>query len=68
MKHKIKNITRYSIEPKDHVFAKCYVFLSFAKNMSKNIDKSVSKNSSSKCNQKVFDHAKQSGTDALKTG
>ena len=29
-------IIRYSVKPKDQVFAKRYGFLSFAKNMSKN--------------------------------
>ena len=40
--------------------------MSFAKNMGKNIGKNISKNLSSKYNQKPFDHAKQSATDALK--
>ena len=35
--------------------------------MSKNIGKSINKNLSSKYSQKLFDHAKQSATDALKT-
>ena len=35
--------------------------------MAKNIGKNMSKNVSGKCNQKLLYHAKQSGTDALKT-
>ena len=35
--------------------------------MGKNIDKITSKNVSSECSQKLFDHATQSATDALKT-
>ena len=41
--------------------------MSFAGNMAKNISKNVNKNVSSKSNQKFFDDAKQSATDALKT-
>ena len=36
--------------------------------MSKNIGKNISKNLSGKNSQKLLDHAKQSATDALKTG
>ena len=54
---------RYSIEPKDRIFLKGYGFLSFAKNVSKNIGKNLS----SKYNQKLIDHAKQSTTDTFKT-
>ena len=32
-----------------------------------NICKNINKNLSSKCSQKLLDHAKQSATDALKT-
>ena len=35
--------------------------------MGRNIGKDVSKNLSSKYSQKLFDHAKQTATDALKT-
>ena len=35
--------------------------------MDKNIGKNVSKNLSSKYSQKLFDHAKQFATDAIKT-
>ena len=30
-----------SIERRDRIFVKCYVFLSFAKNMGKNIEKNI---------------------------
>ena len=40
---------------------------SFAKNINKNIGKNISKNVSSKFSQKLFDNAKQSAIDALKT-
>ena len=36
----------------------------FARDMRKNISKIISKNLSNKYSQKLFDHAKQSGTDA----
>ena len=36
--------------------------------MSRIIGKNISKNLSSKCSQKCINHAKQSATDALKTG
>ena len=58
---------RYSVQPKDQIFVKGYGFLSYAKNMGKNIGKNISKNLSAKYSQKLFDHAKQSTTDALKT-
>ena len=41
--------------------------MSFARNLAINIGKILRKNSSSKHNQKLLDHAKQSITDALKT-
>ena len=48
--------------------------MSFAKNTGKNIDKNISKNLSGKygpgmlaMRQKLFDHAKKSSIDALKT-
>ena len=41
--------------------------MSFAQNMGKNIGKNISKNLSGKYSQKLFDHAKQSVTDTLKT-
>ena len=46
---------RYSIEPRDRIYGKGYGFLSFAKNMS------------NKYGQKLFDTAKKSTTDTIKT-
>ena len=37
-------MTRYSVQSRDRILVKGYVFLSFAKNMSKNIAKNISKN------------------------
>ena len=51
---------RYSIEPRDRIYVKGYGFLSFAKNMGKS--------STNKYDQKLFDSAKNSTTDAIKTG
>ena len=45
---------RYSIEPRDRIYAKDYGFLTFAKNMSNNYS------------QKLLDSAKKSTTDAIK--
>ena len=50
---------RYSIEPRDRIYAKGYGFLSFAKNMGKSL--------SNKYGQKLLDSAKKSTTDAIKT-
>ena len=50
---------RYSIEPKNRIYVKGCGFLSFAKNMGKNV--------SNKYSQKLFDTAKKSTTDAMKT-
>ena len=50
---------RQSIEPRDRIYVKGYGFLSFAKNMGKSL--------SSKYGQKLFDIAKKSTTDAIKT-
>ena len=58
---------RYSFQPRDQIFVKCYEFLSFGKNVGKNIGKSLSKYLIVKCSQKLPVHAKQSATDALKT-
>ena len=46
---------RYSIEPRDRIYVKGYGFLSFAKNMT------------NEYGQKLFDTAKKSTTDAIKT-
>ena len=50
---------RYSIEPRDRINVKRYVFLSFAKN--------IGKSSSSKYGQKLLDSTKKSATEAIKT-
>ena len=50
---------RYSIEPRDRIYVKGYVFLSFAKNMGKSL--------SNKFGQKLLDSAKKSTVDAIKT-
>ena len=50
---------RYSIEPKDRIYLKGYVFLSFAKKMGTNL--------SNKYGQKLLDSAKKSPADAIKT-
>ena len=46
---------RYSVEPRDRINLKGYGFLSFAKNMN------------NRHSQKIFDTAKSSTTDAMKT-
>ena len=58
---------RYSVQPIDRIFLKPYGCLSLGKNMGKNIGQNVSKNLSGKYSQKLFNCAKQSATDALKT-
>ena len=50
---------RYSIDPRDRIYVKGYGFLSFAKNIGKNV--------TNKYGQKLFDSAKKSKTDAIKT-
>ena len=50
---------RYSIERRDRIYVKEYGFLSFAKN--------IGKNSSNKYRQKLFDTAKKSTRNAIKT-
>ena len=52
-------MTRYSVQPRNRIFVKGYVFLSFAKNISKSL--------SGKYSQKLIGHAKQSATDVFKT-
>ena len=52
---------RYSVQPRDRIFVKGYVCLSFARNMGRDI----SKNWSCKYSQKLHDYYKNSGTDAL---
>ena len=60
-------MARYSAQPKDWIFVKVYGFLPFIKNMGKNIVENISKNWSGKYGQKLFDLAKNSATDAIKT-
>ena len=49
----------YSVEPRDRINVKGYWFLSFAKNMGESLN--------NKYGQKLFDSAKKSTTDAIKT-
>ena len=58
---------RYSVQPRDQLFVKGYQFQFFTKNNGKNVFKNISKNMSSKYSLTVFDYAKQSATDSLKT-
>ena len=58
---------RYSVQPRDRIVVKGYGFLSFTKNVGKNIGKNISENLRGKYSQTLFDYAKQSATDALKT-
>ena len=51
--------TRYSIEPRDRIYVKVYGFLSFAKNIGKGL--------SNKYGQQLFDSAKKSTADAIRT-
>ena len=37
-------MTRYSVQPRDRIFVKCYGLLSFTRNMSRNMGKNISKN------------------------
>ena len=50
---------RYSIEPRYRIYVKRYGFLFFARNMGKSL--------SNKYGQNIFDSAKKSTTDAIKT-
>ena len=50
---------RYSIEPRHRIYVKEYGFLSFAKNVGKSL--------SNKYGEKLFDSAKKSATDTIKT-
>ena len=56
-------MTRFSVQPRDGIFIKGYGFLSFAENMGRNITKNIR----IKYSQKLFDRAKKSAIDALKT-
>ena len=57
---------RYSVQLTDQKFVKGHRFLSFTNILGKNIGRSISKNVSSKCSQKLLDHAEQLATDFLK--
>ena len=50
---------RYSTKPRDRIYVKGYGFFSFAKHIGKNL--------SNKYGQNLFDSAKKSTTDAIKT-
>ena len=54
---------RYSVEPRDRVFVKGYVFLSFTTNMRKNISKKLR----GKYDQISLDHTKKPATAVIKT-
>ena len=47
-------MTRYSVQPRDWIFAKDYGFLFFARNMRRNVIKNICKNLSSKYSQKLI--------------
>ena len=49
---------RYSIEPRERRYVKCYGFLSFAMNIGRNLN--------TKYGQKLVDPGKKSATDTLK--
>ena len=53
-------MTRYLVRPEDLILVKVADFLPFAKNIGKNAGNNLRKN------VRRLDHAKQSGTDALK--
>ena len=53
-------MTRYTVQPRDGIFVKDYISLTFVRNMGKNVGKNKSKILSGKYSQKIFDHAKQS--------
>ena len=56
-------MARYSVQPRNRIFAKGYRFLSFARNMIKTTIKKLSR----KYSKKLPDHTNQSASDALKT-
>ena len=57
---------RYSIEPGDGIYVKCYGLLSFARNIGKNATK-VTKSVNNKYSQKLLDSAKTSTMHGMKT-
>ena len=60
-------IQLYSVQQRDRILVKDFGFLSFPRNMDKVVGKNINKSLSSKYNQKLLDHAKQSAIDVLKT-
>ena len=52
-------MTRYSVQPKDRIFAKGYIYFLLLRIWAKSIDKNINRNFSSKYSQKILDHAKQ---------
>ena len=60
-------MTRYSVQPRDRIDVKGFVFLSFAYSMGTNVGKNISKKLRGKYSQNCPDHAKKSATDAVKT-
>ena len=58
---------QFSVQLRDRIFVKGYGFLAFAKYMGKSVGKNLNNNLSGTYSQKLFDHDKQSATDALKT-
>ena len=47
-------MTRYSVRPRDQIFVKGHVSLSFAKNIDENIGKNASKSVTGKYSQKLL--------------
>ena len=50
---------RYSVRPRDIIFAKCYGSVSFAENMGKTTGENKSKTLSGKYSHKFLDYAKK---------
>ena len=57
----------YSIEPRARIYVKVYGFLSFAKNIGKSLSIKSAATRATNVAQKLFDSAKKSTTDAIKT-
>ena len=57
---------RYSIEPRDRIYVKRYTFLSFVKNIGTHAT-TFAKKMGNKYSRNVFDSAKKSTTNAIKT-
>ena len=60
-------MTRYSVQPGNKIFVKCYGVFSFPKHMGRNIVKNISINLISKYSHRLVDDVKQSATDSIKT-